>query len=199
MTNKIAIALCAVIVLAVIIPTAYAQQRDVSKDTFDNKCINNILVDDKKQFNEFQCIYFPEIWNWINELFDITSSLETGLINTIAKTDDLQYRLDVLDGKIPAPALPLTLNVYPKSISEGEQFRIYGTANMMEQSWVDLQSFNPDGVRVQYEYYNLKLNNVYASLLIEPNHKWTISGNYTVIAFHNNENVTAYIQYNLGE
>ena len=183
MTNKIAIALIAVLVIAIIVPTAYGQQRDVSKEQYEFVC-HNILKDDRKQWHEFGCTYFPEIWNWINELFTTTS--------------DHEYRLQVLEGKVPPPYVELSVNIFPDKISKDGKFTIVGSADRLEQYWVDFEFFDPNGSYVQTEWTNILLNNVYYSGVIEPNHKWVESGNYTVQATHGPHTVNATIQY-LGE
>jgi len=180
----------AVIVMAIIFSTAYAQQRDVSKEAYLDRC-DNILNDDRGQWHEFGCIYFPEIWNLLSELFSTTLELEISMNNT-------QNRLDILHGKINAEPLPLTLNITPDSIIQGEKFRVYGTANVYELDGVGFHIINPNGTTIQHEDSDLGLDNHYASLPITPNKNWVMEGNYTIEAYHNNENVTKIIQYTLG-
>jgi len=198
MTNKIIIALAGLLILTIIIPNAYAVRQPTEENWYIT--CENKLNDEKWQNAEYACfVDIYKMWHNIATLFDITTNIEADLNNTATKISDLQYRLDVLDGTIPAQDLPFTVNVYPTSISKGENFRIYGTANMMVQNWVDFEIHNPTGTHVQYEDFLIEQNNRYSSLSIEPNHRWLTNGTYIVHAYHNNVNATAYIQYNLGQ
>lgn len=221
-TSNITIAIIVLLAITIIVPDAYGQKRDVSKDTFENRFCDTILNDDKRQANEFQCIYFPEIWNWINELFSTTSELKTSMNNTIIQVSDhenriqaierqpsenkitdtivtdvsdLDYRLQILEGKIQAPYVDLTVNVHPDKISKGEKFTISGEADRMEQPWVDFSFYSPDGKKIQTEWTNLEPTNRYFSDVIEPNYKWTMIGDYRIEAIHGPHIENTIIQY----
>lgn len=227
MTNKITIAivLIAVLVIATTMPTADAQQRDVSREAYLDKC-DNVLHDDRGQWHEFGCIYFPELWNSISDIVNrlalienIISTLQTNigdnskslttlndtLSNSTAQinttTDSLDKRLQVLEGKIPPPEIgdPLVVNVTPDSIVEGETFTVYGHVDRIEQYWVDFEVQNPNGTGIQWFGINTLQNGGFYPPAISPNDKWTMNGTYTILAKHGIHNSTNTIQYTLDE
>jgi len=200
MTNKIAIAIIAVLAISIIVPTVYAQQRDVTKEKYEFVC-HNILKDDRKQWHEFGCTYFPEIWNWINELLAKTSELETSMNNTQTQVSDHEQRLQVLEGIIPPidETHPLVVMLIPDSIVEGEEFTVYGHVNRIEQYWVDFTVYDPNENPIQWFSINTLQNGGFYPPAVSPNHNWKMNGTYTIIAEHGIHNATNTIQYTLGQ
>lgn len=141
--------------------------------------------------------------NTITKIKDNIKSSNADINNKIKSSnteiDDLKYRLQIIEGKIPAPTVSLTMHVSPKIIHEGESFEIFGNADRLKQNWVDIEFFNPNGTAVQLEWDYIKLGNVYSPVPIEPNHNWTGNGNYTIQARHGNETVNATINYTMAE
>lgn len=207
MTSKIAIALVAVLVIAIIVPTAYAQKLPQENKFYSNCEVR--LSDDLWKFGDFSCIVdIYKMWYDIVSLFDRVGVLEanqnqTSLsaaesINT--RLDDITYRLDIADGKIQPPYIDLSVSVYPNDTIIGkEKFDIRGTADRIEQYWVDFVFFNPDGISVQSESTNILPNNVYFTDVIRPNNNWNLNGTYTVQVTHGPHIENATIQYTTGE
>ena len=185
MTNKIALIAIAVIATIIIAPTAYAELFP-TQDKFKSMC-NNKANDGKITIHDYQCgVNIYQMYFDIAELFTTTS--------------DHEYRLQVLEGKVPPPEIgdPLTMFVTPDTISTGENFVVYGHVNRMEQSWVDFVVYDPSEQVVQHFDFETLQNGGYYPPPIIPNSNWVVSGNYTIIATHGPHTENATIQY-LGE
>lgn len=185
MTNKIVIAIIAVIAVAIIVPTAYAELKP-TENRFNNMCANKVL-DGKMTVHDYICaVNIYQMYYDIVELFSTTS--------------DHEYRLQVLEGQVHPPQIgdPLTVTVIPDTISVGETFVVHGHVDRVEQSWVDFVVYDPSGQRVQSFDFETLQNGGYWPPAIEPNNKWIVSGNYTIIATHGPHTETVTIQY-LGE
>lgn len=193
-TSSITIALIGILVITIIVPDAFAQKRDVTKEHYEFLC-HNILKDDRSQWHEFGCVYFPEIWNWINELFSTTSELQTSMNSTITQISDHENRLLILEGKLEPPYVELTVHVHPEKISKDEPFFISGEADLSEQEYVDFIFYDPDGEKMYTKWTNIQHDNKYNSDIMYTNAKWNVIGNYTIIATHGIHIENATIQY----
>lgn len=201
MTYKIALA--SVLIMAIIVPTIIPSAYSMKSPTEENwyHTCNNKLNDDKFQFADYSCyVDIYKMWNDIVSLFDRMQSLENKISSLEGKNNYLEYRLQILEGTIEPPDVSLTLNVSPEIITGDERFLIWGTANRMDQDWVDFEIYNPDGEIVQRLDLILLQGGGYFPVPVYPNYKWTTSGNYTIHAIHGeHETVIKTIQYHLGE
>lgn len=214
-TSKITtIIVITLISLIVIVPTASALQFEGTYDKWCKMQLNN----DKLTWRDGLCeVDIYQMFRSINSLTNKVSDLQTNMSDTQKTMDivikstqdnqqkienvtalpfDLDYRLQILEGKIHAPFVDLTAHVYPEKISKGDKFEISGSADrMVEQYWVGFNFYNPNGESVQFEWIPIQPNNIYFSDILEPNFKWDMIGNYTIQIVHGPHVVNATIQY----
>lgn len=212
-TNKIAIALIAVLVITMIIPTASAFRYEDTFDKFCNMQLNNAKITWRDAICELDLYkMFRDIRSLVNKVSDLDikisdtqKTINSVIISTQDNQDEIQsnsamsfnidQRLQILEGKIHAPYVDLSIHVHPEKISKDEPFVISGAADRMEQGWIDFTFFNPNGTSIQNEWVNIQPNNIFFSDILFPNYKWTMIGNYTIQVTHGIHSENATIQY----
>lgn len=128
------------------------------------------------------------------------TKIKDNIKSSNAEIDDIESRLLVLEGKVMPPTVPLTMHVMPDVISKDETFVVYGTANRVEQDWVDFAVYDPNGIQVQWFVIETLQNGGYFPSPITPSHKWITNGTYTITATHGeHEIVNATINYIMAE
>lgn len=198
MTNKIAIAIIVSLVMVIIIPISYAELNPTEQKWYE--ICNKKEINEKYEFADFSCaVDIYQMYYDIISLLGITSDLQQSYNVLQQENNNLQQRLDVLEGKIPPPYTDLTVNVYPKIVNRGESFSLVGTADRLEQFWVDYTFFNPNGEEIQHGHTEIVYSNVYDSHKFTPNIKWNTSGNYTVQVTHGTHVQNATIQFSMNE
>lgn len=215
MVNKIAIAVIAVIAIAIIVPTAYAELKP-TQEAWDNMCLNKEM-DGKGTLADYTCAV--DIYQMYYDLYALTnviglfnetlenitnqtsiatediSDLQNQHYKTNAKMDSLNERLQILEGKITAPDVKLSVNVSPNVVSSGENFVIYGNATKLIDDKVYWVIYNPNGESVVAGSIPINFNNAYSSGYITPNYKWTMNGTHTMKMWLLSDLVSTTIEY----
>jgi len=230
MTNKTIITIIAVLVLVITIPTALAIHGELkpTEESWFNTCANHQQDPDTSIFDFVCAVDIYQMYHDINTLFEKTDTLETktdqnsknihslatgwnsnkvfisklssAQVISNAEIDDIETRLQVLEGIIPPPeeTHPLVVILIPDSIDEGEKFTVYGHVNRIEQYWVDFTVYHPNGNPIQWFDINTLQNGGFYPPAISPNHKWNMNGTYTIIAEHGPHSTNSTIQYTMG-
>lgn len=166
----------------------------VQVDTMDNTL--NVVVDKTSTLNK----RVNGLQHSDTKIENTITKIKDNLKSSNAEIDDLESRLQILEGKVIPPILPLTVNVMPHVITGDESFVVYGTADRSIQSLVLFQIHDADGKRAMKFSFDSLQNGGYFSTPIKADSNWTMNGNYTITVMQSNiASASTTINYTMAE